>query len=425
MPEPGVAVLRAASWLVPAAAVALTLTLRPPRARSGAAAIVSTCWCLVALLALNDAASSRGWWRFHADGGLLANMPIETWLGWATAWGALPALALPRIRIAPILVAVGAWDWIAMPRLAPLLELGEEWLAGEAVALACVLAPGLWLTRLTLEDRAVVARAALQCAAFTGMTFWLLPVVALSGEPDSFAARIAERGAPHPALVALGGPFVLLALAALGEFAVRGGGTPLPLDPPRRLVTTGPYAFISNPMQLGASTLLALEAAWLDSLWLALAVPLSVAYSAGFAAFDENTDMRERFGAGYGRYRAAVRAWIPRWRPHRDRDATLYFGAGCDLCEDFARFLLRLAPTHLAFVPAQQCETRVLTRLTYRDGAYEAAGVRALARAFEHTTLPLALLGFAMRAPVVATMLQWLADASGGGPRELPRAGPA
>jgi predicted DCC family thiol-disulfide oxidoreductase YuxK len=177
-------------------------------------------------------------------------------------------------------------------------------------------------------------------------------------------------------------------------------------------------------MQLGTSALLALEAVWLQSLWLAVAVPLSVAYAAGLAAFDENTDLPQRFGREYARYRAAVRTWLPRWRPYRDRDATLYFGAGCGLCEDLAQRLVRLAPTRLAFVPAQQHEARVLDRLTYRDGDYEADGVVALARALEHTALPLALLGFAMRAPLVATVLQWIADASGAGPRQLPPARP-
>ena len=40
-----------------------------------------------------------------------------------------------------------------------------------------------------------------------------------------------------------------MGLSALQEFALRGKGTPFPLDPPLKLVTTGPYAYVSNPMQ--------------------------------------------------------------------------------------------------------------------------------------------------------------------------------
>jgi len=45
------------------------------------------------------------------------------------------------------------------------------------------------------------------------------------------------------------------------EFARRGGGTPYPWDPPDRLVTSGPYAYVRNPMQLSTTLIMLLAGA--------------------------------------------------------------------------------------------------------------------------------------------------------------------
>src|SRR5436190_19455985 len=42
-----------------------------------------------------------------------------------------------------------------------------------------------------------------------------------------------------------------IGLPCVWEFAWRGLGTPAPFDPPRRLVISGPYRFVRNPMYLG------------------------------------------------------------------------------------------------------------------------------------------------------------------------------
>jgi protein-S-isoprenylcysteine O-methyltransferase Ste14 len=63
----------------------------------------------------------------------------------------------------------------------------------------------------------------------------------------------------------------LLGLTAMQEFVLRGRGTPVPFDPPRRLVTTGIYAYVRNPMQLSAVLLLFLSGAVLQNAWVAAA----------------------------------------------------------------------------------------------------------------------------------------------------------
>lgn len=96
----------------------------------------------------------------------------------------------------------------------------------------------------------------------------------------------------------------------------RGDGTPLPLDCPRRLVITGVYRYVRNPMAMGS---LAQGVA----IGLFCGSPLVVFYAlAGVFVWNcgarrwEERDLAERFGADYTHYRDCVRCWIPRLHPY-------------------------------------------------------------------------------------------------------------
>jgi len=221
----------------------------------------------------------------------------------------------------------------------------------------------------------------------------------------------------------------LLGVAAVQEFAARGGGTPLPFDPPARLVRSGPYAYVANPMQLSAALVLAAWGATAGRPWVIAIGAMSVVYSAGIAGWDEAGDMRTRFGAPWDGYRRGVRAWLPRWRPwHPSVEGAgtadvLYVSAECGRCSELGRMVEALRPVGLVVVPAEHHPSRDLPRITYApaDGGAEEDGVAAFARALEHVNLPCALLGMAMRLPVVRPALQLIVDASGGGPMRVRR----
>ena len=115
------------------------------------------------------------------------------------------------------------------------------------------------------------------------------------------------------ALVAAVG-FTLIA-QTVALFATVGEGTLAPWDPTTRLVVRGPYRRVRNPMISGVLCVLLGEALAFGStavlIWLAIVFTLNAVY---FPLIEE-PDLRERFGADYEAYRAAVPRWVPRLRP--------------------------------------------------------------------------------------------------------------
>lgn len=410
------------------APLALTVALwswRPPAPRPRAGIAFATAWCLVSLLGVNALATRAGWWAFpHVDLGLFG-FPVEMHLGWALLWGAIPALILPRARISAVVVALITLDVALMPQLAPALELGPRWLLGEAAAVAIALVPALLLFRWTRDDTHLAARVTLLCATFAGLMLVVLPSVILAhtgGSWHTIAAR--PEWLTSLALQVLAVP-AALGVSAVQEFAGRGGGTPVPFDAPKRLVTSGAYAYVANPMQLANSLLLTGLGALLASWWVAAAGVMSVIYAAGLAAWDEGGDLERRFGAPWREYRTHVRAWIPRWRPYvpPDRRAVLYVSETCGKCQQVSRWFRARGTVALTITPAEHHPARDLERITYDpgDSTPEVQGIHAIARALEHINFAWAMVGMIARLPVLSVVIQAFLDASGAGPQRVAR----
>src|SRR5690606_7471913 len=98
-----------------------------------------------------------------------------------------------------------------------------------------------------------------------------------------------------------------------------------------RLVTTGPYSYLANPMQVGASGLLALLAVASGSRTLGVGVLFAVGFAVVLAEHHERLTLSRRWPA-YASYRRHVRGWLPRWRPHVPSPATLWVSETCPLC---------------------------------------------------------------------------------------------
>jgi hypothetical protein len=171
--------------------------------------------------------------------------------------------------------------------------------------------------------------------------------------------------------------------------------------------------------------LLLLLGVFLGNLWVSAAGVMAHAYSAGLAGWDEDEDLRQRFGEDWTTYRRGVRRWVPRLRPWHRPDhppARLFVAAdSCDMCRDVRRWFERRQARQLAIEPAESHPSGALTRITYEvsDGTLSATGIEAIARALEHIHLGWAFLGFFLRLPIVGSVAQFLADASGAEPRTV------
>lgn len=425
--ETRAALLRGALLFGPLAlAVAAALWQKPSR-RMWGGLLVAAVWTFVSLLALNLSAVALDLWSFGAVGGTHRGVPVDVLLGWTALWGMAFPLAFRRAPLAAAVAAALWLDVLTMPAAEPIVRLEGGWWWGEAAALLFSFLPAQLAYRWTQDDRRLSARTALQVIAFGGFTFWVLgdlAIVAGSSADPAAAPPLAWWTTPaNPfwlVLAAVGG---LISLSAVLEFRTRGGGTPIPWDPPKRLVTSGLYRYVRNPMQVGMWIALPAWGLAYGSWLLVAAGGVSIAFSTGLARWHETEDFLPRFGASGRAYRAAVPWGWPRVLPHVPSTGELFYGAGCDVCEPVAQWIRSRGLQGLDLVPAQSHPNRDLDRLTYRheDGAEE-EGVAALARALEHVNMVWALLGSVLRLPVVQPLVQLIVDVSGGGPRLIPRA---
>lgn len=101
---------------------------------------------------------------------------------------------------------------------------------------------------------------------------------------------------------------------AFAEF-IRADGTPVPVAAPPRLVVTGFYRYVRNPIYVGFLVILLGEALLFGSQGLLVYTALAWCVGAAGVRWYEEPTLARKFGAEYRDYRRAVRAWIPRLHP--------------------------------------------------------------------------------------------------------------
>jgi protein-S-isoprenylcysteine O-methyltransferase Ste14 len=143
--------------------------------------------------------------------------------------------------------------------------------------------------------------------AWWGLVVWL---------PLNWFERRADWGVAWSwgqwAALALFLPGAAVGLYCLALFVLRGQGTLVPFDPPRKFIRRGPYKWVRNPLylallaQVGALGLF-LRSWHIGVYWVCLACAVNL-----FVLLYEENALRFRFGAIYEDYKRDVPRWLPR-----------------------------------------------------------------------------------------------------------------
>lgn len=153
-------------------------------------------------------------------------------------------------------------------------------------------------------------RAFTYATLFVALFLVFVPARLLGSAALTRPAAIGAAQIAGGAVAVLGG---LLALWCVLTFAVVGRGTPAPFDAPRRLVTSGPYRLVRNPMYVGAGLALAGAALFFQSRLLIAYTVLFFLIAHLFVVRYEEPTLRSLFGREYEEYCLRVRRWWPRW----------------------------------------------------------------------------------------------------------------
>lgn len=119
----------------------------------------------------------------------------------------------------------------------------------------------------------------------------------------------------------LGGALILLGavllLDSFARFALEGRGTPAPTHPTERLVVTGAYRYVRNPMYVAVTALIAGQGLLLGSVALLVYALSFMLVTHLFVLVYEEPTLRSTYGVQYEAYAAAVHRWLPRLTPWR------------------------------------------------------------------------------------------------------------
>ncbi len=293
--------------LLPAAWIVFQFVKNKYSARQWSGYLFAYIWQFQFRLMIMSLAIELGWLQLNINGLTLYSVPIDIMLGSSILFGSIVAMHLSRI--APILIALVDLAWVLfwMPVEMTLLSIFIVSLASFFVVV-----PSLYLAQWTALDRRIYLRASLQPIMWAITLAWLLPSMILINLAQDWSGLLNRPYWQMLMLTVILMFPLMLIFSALYEFAVRGKGTGFPYDPPKVLVTSGVYRYVSNPMQLGIVLFMAGWGLAIGSLEVAMTSPVALMLFIVFKDVCNGSCQIGQKDKNWTRYQQQVRKWWPR-----------------------------------------------------------------------------------------------------------------
>jgi protein-S-isoprenylcysteine O-methyltransferase Ste14 len=201
--------------------------------------------------------------------------------------------------------------WLGVTLMLPAML----WSGVYAMALSPAVVKLMFRRSVSVQTKRIVAKTAAQIIIVWSIILLVFPVLIVRLE--------AKLGVPHFTfpLQEIAAAILFVVISSLGlagayTMARIGRGTPLPLDAPQKLVVSGIYTFVRNPMAIsGVGQGLAVGLFLGSPLVLIYALMGAFIWQFIFRPLEEE-DLLANFGAEYENYCRQVRCWIPRIRIH-------------------------------------------------------------------------------------------------------------
>jgi protein-S-isoprenylcysteine O-methyltransferase Ste14 len=337
LPAQHFSVFRLALFFCCAGYCALAFQVLKPRGREIAAAIMAG-WVQFCAGVVLDALSVRlGFWTYRSMEWTLGSVPLDLHLDWALIWGFACVWLASRLHLFQrrthfVAAYVAAWTLVtlafdaAVARRLPFLQTSSpSWWVGDALLVSALLALTLWVYAGILHPPSALRhrwncrlRSALYVSSLLYVFYAYLPhtILRLTGEGNARPLRPFDD---WRMMVLAAAPAFALGTWAILAFADEGEGTPVPFDPPLRLVRGGPYAYVRNPMQIAGMWLAILLVLVYPTKYILIYV-LDMAITATMLmSLFERGQLQRSFGVGYEQYARDLSNWIPRLRPGKPR----------------------------------------------------------------------------------------------------------
>lgn len=372
--------LRWSLFLAPLIAIATLCWMNRTDRSKLVGALFAFLYGLGLVFIINQIAIAAGWWRYGGQALMLMGIPADLWIGGTLLFGPVLSLAFPRVGpvmlVLPFIIGVHG---IFFQSLEPLVYAGKGWVFGTLFVFSLAHIPAIYLARWTAQDRHLPLRAALLALGFGFLAFAVQPSLVMTAMGGNWHLNQLPLWRLIIGLPLLAVCFVL-GISAVQMFVVHGEGTPIPLDSTKRLVQTGVYAYLINPMQLSCALSWVVIGFIVGNLWVAFSALMAWVFVAGMVRWHHRHDLLVRFPEGWPIYRNNVLEWRPRWRPWIAAPASIQYDGNNKTHVKLVKFLQVNAAIGLNFSNKPQ------SKITYQEPNETRYfyGLSAVAKALNH-----------------------------------------